>query len=90
VAVEGNVLLLKPFLELSFDGVIRWKSLALEIFSVCQTRESLRGPSWGCVVVVKVQKWLQEQDISFYHQGLENLIVCYDRCLNKFGDCLEK
>jgi hypothetical protein len=36
-----------------------------------------------------VQKWLQEQKVS-YHQGLENLTVCYDKCLNNFGNYVEK
>jgi hypothetical protein len=29
-----------------------------------------------------------EQDIS--HQGLQNLILCYDKCLNKSGNYVEK
>jgi hypothetical protein len=37
-----------------------------------------------------VQKWLREQDVSFYRQGLENLIVRYDKCLIKFGDYVKK
>jgi hypothetical protein len=31
-----------------------------------------------------------ERDISFYHQGLENFVVRYDRCLNKFRDYVEE
>jgi hypothetical protein len=31
-----------------------------------------------------VRKWLQEKDVSFYYQGLENLIVFYDKCLKRF------
>ncbi|KAJ8893831.1 hypothetical protein PR048_006432 [Dryococelus australis] len=30
-------------------------------------------------------KWLNEQDATFYHQGMENIILQYDKCLNKFG-----
>jgi hypothetical protein len=37
-----------------------------------------------------VQKWLWEQEVSFCHQDLENLIVCYGKCLNKFGNYVEK
>jgi hypothetical protein len=37
-----------------------------------------------------VQKWFREQDVSLYRQGLENLTVCCDRCLNKFGNYVEK
>jgi hypothetical protein len=32
LAVEGNILLLKPFLDLGFDGVVRWKLLAKKTF----------------------------------------------------------
>jgi hypothetical protein len=32
LAVEGDVLLLKPFLELSFDTAVRWKSPTSEMF----------------------------------------------------------
>jgi hypothetical protein len=28
----GDVLLRKPFLDLGFDGVVRWKSLASKVF----------------------------------------------------------
>jgi hypothetical protein len=41
------------------------------------------------MVVAEVQKWLWEQDI-FHHKGFETLIICYDKCLNKFWDCVEK
>jgi hypothetical protein len=36
-----------------------------------------------------VQEGLREQEVS-YRQGLENLVLRYDKCLKKFGDCLEK
>jgi hypothetical protein len=36
-----------------------------------------------------VQKWPREQDVSPYRQGLENLIACYDKCRNKFGNYVE-
>lgn len=29
----------------------------------------------------EVKKWLLEQDVSFYHQDLENLTVCSNYCL---------
>jgi hypothetical protein len=40
-------------------------------------------------LMTQVQKWLQEQDVS-YCQGLENLIACYDKYLNNFGNYVEK
>jgi hypothetical protein len=40
------------------------------------------------IIKVKVQKWLQEQDISSYFQGLENLITCYDKVSEQvLGQC---
>jgi hypothetical protein len=41
-------------------------------------------------VKAEVQKWLPEQDVCCYRQGLENLIVCFDKCLITFGDHVEK
>jgi hypothetical protein len=38
----------------------------------------------------EVQKWLWEHGVSFYRQGLENVIVRYDKFLNKFGDYVKK
>jgi hypothetical protein len=37
-----------------------------------------------------VQKWLREQDVCCYRQGLENLIVRYGKCLNRFGSYVEE
>jgi hypothetical protein len=39
--------------------------------------------SWGLEMI-------RVQDVSTYCQGLENLILHYDRCLNKFEDYVEK
>jgi hypothetical protein len=86
LAVEGDILLPNPFLDLAFDGVVRCKSPTSEIFSVYQARKTARRPSRGCAAVAEVQKWLRQQDVSFYLQGLENLIVGFDKCLNMFGD----
>jgi hypothetical protein len=41
-------------------------------------------------VVAEVQKWLWEQNVSFYLQGLKNLIVRYGKWLNKFEDYVEE
>jgi hypothetical protein len=41
-------------------------------------------------VKAEVQNWLREQNVSFQPQGLENVIVLYDECLNKFGDQVKK
>jgi hypothetical protein len=40
-------------------------------------------------MVAEAHKWLQGQDVSFYSQDLENLVVRY-KCLDKFGDYAEK
>jgi hypothetical protein len=46
--------------------------------------EARRFPS-DDTVKSEVQKRLQQKDVSFYLQGLEDLIVRYEKCLNKFG-----
>jgi hypothetical protein len=38
----------------------------------------------------EVQKWLREQDVSVYRQGLETLIMHYDKWLKKFSGFVEK
>ena len=38
----------------------------------------------------EVQKWLREQDVFVYCQGLETLIMHYDKCLKKFSGFVEK
>jgi hypothetical protein len=54
--------------------------------------KKLRGRRLPSDPTVKgaAHKLLREQDISFYRQGLENLIVYYDKRLNKFGNYAEK
>jgi hypothetical protein len=42
LAEGGDALLPKPFLDRGFDGVIRWKLRASEIFSVCHTCEGAK------------------------------------------------
>jgi len=48
-----------------------------------------RFPSDG-IVKDEVQKWLREQHISFYHQGLKNLIMLCVKCLKKYHNYKEK
>jgi hypothetical protein len=45
LATGGDILLPKAFLDLSFDGVIRWKLLPQRSFSVCLTCGIQRDPS---------------------------------------------
>jgi hypothetical protein len=62
-----------------------------DVFSVCKTRGSSTEPSPSDNTVnAEVQEWFREPDTSLYRQGSENIIVLYDRCLNKFGDEVEK
>jgi hypothetical protein len=79
----------RGYLHLGFDGVVRWKSPASEIFFSLPKKskgaESGLYGGWGVV-----QEWRRQQDVSFYRQDLENLIVRCDKCLNKFGNCVEK
>jgi histone-lysine N-methyltransferase SETMAR len=37
-----------------------------------------------------IKRWLCVQDISFYHQGFDSLIFCYDKCFNSYGDYVKK
>jgi hypothetical protein len=53
LAVERDILLLKPFLILSFDGVIRRKSLASDFLNVWQTEELLQGQLYSSTVKKK-------------------------------------
>jgi hypothetical protein len=58
-------------------------------FSICKHVE-VQGSIVGAVRCVGwAQKELQLQDVSSFRLGLENLIVCFDQCLNKFGNCME-
>jgi hypothetical protein len=85
VVVEGGILLPKIFLDIGFNGIIRWKLPASEMFGKLMKHYQdwqFPHPS-DDAVKAEVQMWFWEQDISFYCQGLENL-VRYDKCLNKF------
>jgi hypothetical protein len=59
-------------------------------FSLPNTRKSKEAGSGVYVGLGGVHKWLREKDFSFFRQGLDNLIVCYDKCLNKFRSYVEK
>ncbi|GFW50634.1 uncharacterized protein TNCV_2889361 [Trichonephila clavipes] len=39
---------------------------------------------------VRVTEWLRSQVEEFYDKGISKLIHRYDKCLNLFGDYLEK
>jgi len=41
-------------------------------------------------VTDEVQERLQEQDSSVYREGLENLVVRFEKFLNKYVDCMGK
>ncbi|GBN07634.1 hypothetical protein AVEN_228391-1 [Araneus ventricosus] len=41
-------------------------------------------------VKTAVTSWLLEQAASFYEEGIQNLVVRYDKCLNKLGSFVEK
>jgi hypothetical protein len=76
-------------LTVSSDGN-RWPRRCFSFLQFAKHMKSKRAESglyggWG-----GVQKWSRELDVSFYHQVLENVIVCHDKCLNKFGKYVEK
>jgi hypothetical protein len=66
-------------LTVSWDGNRR--PLRCFFFSLLNTWKSKGAESWLYDGWDGAQTWLREQDISFYHQGLQSLIVCYDKCL---------
>ena len=37
-----------------------------------------------------VLQWLSHQAENFYDEGIKNLVVRYDKCLNIGGNCVEK
>jgi hypothetical protein len=37
-----------------------------------------------------VEKWLTFQAANFNEQGIQNLVPCYDKCLNVGGNYVEK
>ncbi|GBM68315.1 Histone-lysine N-methyltransferase SETMAR [Araneus ventricosus] len=41
-------------------------------------------------VETAVTSWLSEQAAGFYEEGIQNLVVRYDKCLNKLGSFVEK
>jgi hypothetical protein len=49
-----------------------------DVFSVYQTHLCGRLFPSDDTVKAEVEKWLREQEVSFYRQGLENVIVNYD------------
>jgi hypothetical protein len=48
LAVKGDVLLLKPFPDLGFEDVSRWKSRASERFFQFPKHMEVRGWDWWC------------------------------------------
>lgn len=42
------------------------------------------------VLRVRVTEWLRSQAAEFYDEGISKLVHRYDKCLNLFGDYVEK
>ncbi|GBN70517.1 hypothetical protein AVEN_36744-1 [Araneus ventricosus] len=55
-------------------------------------KHHLGGNHYNDVEDVKTAatSWLSEQAASFYEEGIQNLVVRYDKCLNKLGSFVEK
>jgi hypothetical protein len=84
-AVKAEVL--KPFLNIGLDCVVRWKSPASEMFfQFAKHVKAEWGLCGGWMGGVGLQKWLHVQNVSLYRKDLQNLTVHYGKCLNKFGD----
>lgn len=37
-----------------------------------------------------VKEWLNVQAAEVYDEGIQELVTCYDRCLNGGGECVER
>lgn len=55
-------------------------------------KEHLGGKRFGSDEEVKtaVNTWFSEQAAEFFEEGIQNLVVRYDKCLNKHGNYVEK
>jgi hypothetical protein len=64
----------------------------LKLLRLLQTERCLGDEQFPCDGIIKdeVQKWLREQHISFYHQGLKKLIMLSVKCLKKYRNYVEK
>lgn len=58
----------------------------------CHLKKNLGGKHFGNSdeVKVAVSKWLSEQAADFYEEGMQNLVLRHDKCLNKQGNYVEK
>jgi hypothetical protein len=36
------------------------------------------------------ENWLMSQLAEFYEQGIQNLVLCYNKCISVAGDYVEK
>jgi hypothetical protein len=93
LAVKWDVLLPKTFLDLGlskWSGKCRWRGQKWPCVNIRHFRQWHRRFSPDDTVKAEVKKCLREQNVSFYRQGLENLVVRYDKCLNKFGNCMQR
>jgi hypothetical protein len=94
LVAEGDILLLKPFLDLHFDRTHSCTVL-LGHFGhpqVLQTEKtSLRLDYFHLTAVsrLKYRNGFTSRMSPSATRGLVNLIIHYGRCMNKFGDCAE-
>ena len=55
-------------------------------------KEHLRGPKFADYdeVMEAVQSWLKATPISFFLEGMRQLVDRWTKCVAKRGDCVEK
>ncbi|GBL96274.1 hypothetical protein AVEN_118801-1 [Araneus ventricosus] len=53
-------------------------------------KHHLGGNHYKEDVKTAVTSWLSEQAAIIYEEGIQNLVVRYDKCLNKLGSFVEK
>jgi len=96
--IQGYILLTPPPLcwtpgmaTLSLSTIHSWLGL-FQFPHFWNLKKLLGGWRFTSLYCVKgkVKKWLGDQDISFYHQGLKSLIVHDDTYLKKCDDNVEE
>jgi histone-lysine N-methyltransferase SETMAR len=53
-------------------------------------KKFLRGKQFDDDLNDAVQKWLTSQVAAFYEEGIQELVLRYDKCLNNGGEYVEK
>jgi len=53
-------------------------------------KEAIGGQRFDDNVAVEVRNWLVSQSPSFYDSGIKKLPICWEKCISKSGDYVDK